>query len=194
MTMLAKPAPGDSYALYRYVDGKGRLLYVGISGSLRIRTGIHKSTSSWMQFAVDSAVERFETPREVMKAERRAIETEHPLFNVKYNDTPEARERLRNYLEEIGRLDLLGLDFERKTNDRSTKKVRPAGSREWSGAAWFTSRYSNDIACVEIAFHEGRIGVRDTKDNGSGPVLAFTPHEWECFISGAKKGEFDLPK
>jgi hypothetical protein len=24
-------------------------------------------------------------------------------------------------------------------------------------------------------------------------VLSFTPHEWECFLAGAKKGEFDLP-
>jgi len=67
-------------------------------------------------------------------------------------------------------------------------------SSEWDGAAWFKSGDSNDHGCVEIAFHEGRVGVRDTKDNGSGPVLAFTEHEWECFLSGAKKCEFDLPR
>jgi len=46
---------------------------------------------------------------------------------------------------------------------------------------------------VEVAFHGGKIGVRDSKDHGTGPVLGFTEHEWECFIQGAKNGEFDLP-
>lgn len=26
-----------------------------------------------------------------------------------------------------------------------------------------------------------------------GPVLAFTPEEWEAFVLGVKDGEFDLP-
>jgi Domain of unknown function (DUF397) len=66
-------------------------------------------------------------------------------------------------------------------------------STEWDDAKWFKASGSNDVGCVEVAFYDGKIGVRDTKNRGSGPVLAFTPHEWECFISGAKKGEFDLP-
>lgn len=66
-------------------------------------------------------------------------------------------------------------------------------SSEWDGAHFFKSGDSNDVACVEVAFHNGKIGVRDTKDRGSGPVLAFDELEWECFLSGAKKGEFDLP-
>jgi Domain of unknown function (DUF397) len=46
--------------------------------------------------------------------------------------------------------------------------------------------------CVEIArLLTGRIGVRDTKDNGAGPVLVFTGAEWEAFIAGAKEGQFD---
>ena len=67
-------------------------------------------------------------------------------------------------------------------------------SGEWDGARWFKADDSNDVGCVEVAFHGGRVGVRDTKDNGAGPVLAFTEHEWECFIKGAGKGEFDLPR
>jgi Domain of unknown function (DUF397) len=65
---------------------------------------------------------------------------------------------------------------------------------EWSGAHWFKSGVSSDHGCVEVAFHDGKIGVRDTKDQGRGPVLGFTPHEWECFLTGAKRGEFDLPR
>jgi hypothetical protein len=38
---------------------------------------------------------------------------------------------------------------------------------------------------------DGTVAVRDTKDAGSGPVLLFTRTEWEAFLDGAKKGEFD---
>jgi len=65
---------------------------------------------------------------------------------------------------------------------------------EWTDAQWFKADQSNDVGCVEVAFHGGRIGVRDTKDQGSGPVLGFTEHEWACFLTGAKRGEFDLPQ
>jgi Domain of unknown function (DUF397) len=34
--------------------------------------------------------------------------------------------------------------------------------------------------------------MRDAK-NPDGPVLAFTPEEWEAFTLGVKDGEFDLP-
>lgn len=67
-------------------------------------------------------------------------------------------------------------------------------SSKWDGAEFFKSSDSNDVGCVEIAFRGGQIGVRDTKDNGSGPVLGFTVHEWDCFIAGAKRGEFDRPR
>jgi hypothetical protein len=39
----------------------------------------------------------------------------------------------------------------------------------------------------------GSVRVRDSK-NQAGPVLAYTDHEWECFVAGAKAGEFDLPE
>jgi Domain of unknown function (DUF397) len=67
-------------------------------------------------------------------------------------------------------------------------------SGDWDGAYWFKASGSGDHGCVEIAFRNGEIGVRDTKDNGTGPVLAFTEHEWECFLDGAAKGEFNLPQ
>jgi hypothetical protein len=46
--------------------------------------------------------------------------------------------------------------------------------------------------CVEIAVaHDGSVGVRDSKQRGQGPVLEFTPTEWEAFVGGVKDGEFD---
>jgi hypothetical protein len=58
----------------------------------------------------------------------------------------------------------------------------------WQKSSW--SSYNGN--CVEISrFQDGRIGLRDTKDRGMGPVLIFTRPEWEAFLSGAKHGEFD---
>jgi hypothetical protein len=65
---------------------------------------------------------------------------------------------------------------------------------DWDGAHWFKSTNSGDHGCVEVAFRGGQIGVRDTKDEGSGPVLGFTESEWTAFLAGAKRGEFDLPQ
>jgi hypothetical protein len=64
---------------------------------------------------------------------------------------------------------------------------------KWDDAQWFKASDSGDHGCVEIAFRGGLVGVRDTKDDGNGHVLAFDRHEWACFLAGAKKGEFDLP-
>jgi len=60
-------------------------------------------------------------------------------------------------------------------------------------ATWRKSTYSgNQGGCVEIAdLDDGHVAVRDAKQHGTGPILIFTPHEWDMFILGAKAGEFD---
>jgi hypothetical protein len=45
--------------------------------------------------------------------------------------------------------------------------------------------------CVEIAtLPDGMIGIRNSKDS-QGPVLRFTPGEWNAFLGGVLRGEFD---
>ncbi|MEU6717582.1 DUF397 domain-containing protein [Nonomuraea sp. NPDC046802] len=52
----------------------------------------------------------------------------------------------------------------------------------------------NGGSCVEVMRRpDNHILVRDTKDQGEGPVLTFTPDEWLAFLDGASKGEFNLP-
>jgi hypothetical protein len=62
-----------------------------------------------------------------------------------------------------------------------------------SRAVWVKSTHSIDNGCVEVAFVDGQVGVRDSKDQGRGPVLEFTAKEWEAFVGGARNGEFELP-
>jgi hypothetical protein len=60
-------------------------------------------------------------------------------------------------------------------------------------AAWRKSSRSNGNGgsnCVEVAVVAATIGVRDSK-NPDGPVLQFTPIDWESFVDGAKRGRFD---
>jgi hypothetical protein len=62
-----------------------------------------------------------------------------------------------------------------------------------STAQWQKSTRSgpNCDNCVEVAFVDGAIAVRDSKHE-DGPVLLFTQDEWDAFVAGAKEGEFDL--
>jgi hypothetical protein len=63
------------------------------------------------------------------------------------------------------------------------------------GVVWRKSSRSNAQAnCVEVAFcPDGDVAVRDTKDDGAGPVMFFTPGEWDAFVSGVERGEFRRP-
>jgi hypothetical protein len=63
-------------------------------------------------------------------------------------------------------------------------------SAELSRLLWRTARKSSNSGCVEVAPAGDLVAVRDSKDR-SGPVLFYTPVEWEAFLDGAKKGEFD---
>lgn len=52
---------------------------------------------------------------------------------------------------------------------------------------WHKSNWSDDGGCVEIAYADGVIGVRDSK-NPDGPKLTFNQHEWTAFTNGIRDG------
>ena len=60
-----------------------------------------------------------------------------------------------------------------------------------TAAEWRKSTLSVVNGCVEVAHVGDRVAVRDSKDT-AGPVLVFTPREWEDFVGGVRFGEFDL--
>lgn len=58
------------------------------------------------------------------------------------------------------------------------------GEHDLRRAQWRTSSYSaNGSTCVEVARNlPGIVAVRDSKDR-PGPVLIFTPDEWQAFLT-----------
>jgi hypothetical protein len=54
-----------------------------------------------------------------------------------------------------------------------------------------TSSFCNNGACVEIAFTDDSVVVRDSK-NPQAQTLSYTASEWRDFVAGVKSGEFDV--
>jgi hypothetical protein len=61
------------------------------------------------------------------------------------------------------------------------------GAFDLTRVEWRTAVPGGDI---EVGFVDDLIGMRNAQDP-DGPVLVFTPGEWEAFLAGAKDGEFD---
>jgi uncharacterized protein DUF397 len=58
--------------------------------------------------------------------------------------------------------------------------------------SWRKSSFSGSQGgnCVEVAGHDGRILVRDTKDRGQ--VQRFTPASWRAFVAAVRSRESGL--
>jgi hypothetical protein len=57
-----------------------------------------------------------------------------------------------------------------------------------NNATWRKSSYSGGSGgqCVEVGHVPGLVAVRDTKNQGAGPVLRMTAEAWKTFTDGLK--------
>jgi Domain of unknown function (DUF397) len=53
-----------------------------------------------------------------------------------------------------------------------------------------TAVKSGGTGCIQVARRDDMILIADSKQDG-GPVLSYTLQEFDAFLDGAKKGEFD---
>jgi len=76
-------------------------------------------------------------------------------------------------------------------NGRSTFNARTSRSGN-PELDWAKSSLSHaNGSCVEVSgLSSNLIKVRHSKD-AEGPILRFTPAEWDAFLGGVRKGEFD---
>ncbi len=68
--------------LYRHFDKSGALLYVGSCANPLARLKNHKQNSKWFHQIVRVEIEHFTTRVESYSAERTAIATEQPIYNI----------------------------------------------------------------------------------------------------------------
>lgn len=57
-----------------------------------------------------------------------------------------------------------------------------------NGLRWFKSSYSDDKEmCVEVAvLTDGSVLLRDSKIGDTSPTLAFTPTQWQTFLTATR--------
>ena len=88
--------------LYRHFDEGRNLLYVGISLSTFARLSQHKDHSAWLKKIKSVEIENFETREEAMAAERNAIRTEDPKFNIAMKKTmAEIEKEKKQLIQEV---------------------------------------------------------------------------------------------
>ena len=68
--------------LYRHWDDAGRLLYVGISYHALYRLSQHSKVSHWYKDITRVTLENYSCREEALSAERNAIQSEKPLYNI----------------------------------------------------------------------------------------------------------------
>jgi hypothetical protein len=63
------------------------------------------------------------------------------------------------------------------------------GAQRWQRSGGSTGAI--EIAFVQPPEHQDDWVLMRVSDDPAGRVLVFDRHEWECFLDGARKGEFD---
>ncbi len=78
----ALQTPNRRCAIYRHYDVDGRLLYVGKSVQPLNRQQQHEVEAHWFNQIVKIEIQWFDLTTDMDAAERQAIATENPIFNL----------------------------------------------------------------------------------------------------------------
>jgi hypothetical protein len=78
------------YAMYRFFDRDGALVYVGSTDNFVARRRHHQQRSAWWPEVAHEHVERFDELDDARSAEISAIRTEHPRRNKRHRQMAEA--------------------------------------------------------------------------------------------------------
>jgi hypothetical protein len=73
----------------------------------------------------------------------------------------------------------------------TSRALTPAGHGAGGAERWRRSSSCAATGCLEVAFGPGTVSVRDSKRADS-PVLTYDHQEWQAFIDGVRRGEFNL--
>jgi hypothetical protein len=77
-------------SVYRYYDGRGALLYVGITSRGIKRNYEHNHTQDWWHFAATQTIEHYDRRDDAERRERELIREFRPPFNSAHNPDHEA--------------------------------------------------------------------------------------------------------
>lgn len=84
--LLTAQCAAEMHAIYRMFDGNGQLLYIGRTADAGRRFGEHAS-KRWFPLVDTIKLQWFPTESDAAHAERLAIRTERPRYNVQENRT-----------------------------------------------------------------------------------------------------------
>lgn len=73
---------GRVHCLYRFFDASAALLYVGITCNPGARIKAHSTQKDWWREVASSTMEHFDSREALANAERHAIRTEGPKYNI----------------------------------------------------------------------------------------------------------------
>lgn len=80
--MPAVQCTTEDHVLYRFFDARGNLLYIGLTVGAAQRFADHRRHKDWWPLVARIDVEHFPDRPSVVTAERAAIETEWPRYNI----------------------------------------------------------------------------------------------------------------
>jgi predicted GIY-YIG superfamily endonuclease len=83
----------STFALYRMFAADGRLIYVGQTSDPGTRVGMHRRSKDWWREVASIQLAHFDTREDLLRAEREAIETERPQYNIVYRCSRRAAKR-----------------------------------------------------------------------------------------------------